>query len=1090
MKSARFLLRLLVALASIGLLLMIWAWLVGGRHAADQVTAKTPGEVVLREFVLDPANPPVVQQEVDYREGPHGKWWPKNEAPVLAELVAENQLPPVAERTGPEPLVLEGPEGIGRYGGSWHRLSNSLNDVAIVANRLSGANLVRWSPMGYPIRPHLAKSWEMSPDAREWTFHLRRGVRWSDGYPFTADDIVYWWEDQKYFYEDPPSFMHLGGRTGEVVKIDDYTVKFVFPEPYGAFLERLNQSSTGPYAPKHYLEQFHPVKGNRELIAAAMKARGTDSARSLYSSLGDFRNPEHPRMWPWIYRTHRNAPPETFVRNPYFWAVDPDGNQLPYVDRLVFDVKSPKIIPIAIAAGDVTMQARGLTQQDYTLLMENRRKNGYHVYHWYPGLRSMWLMAPNLNRHVPKGDKAAADKARVLADRRFREALSLAIDRWKIIDSIDNGLGEPAQSEPGPDSPFHSPRLRDTAIAHDPVRAASLLDDIGLTDRDADGMRRFPGGPRLVFYLDYTDFTGEGPAQFVVDDWAQIGLRAVQRERSRTLYYATKAAMLHDIAVWTGEGEFAPINEPRTFAPVTFEANYALGYANWYQRGGLHGDRRARTAGIEPPPGSAARRAMELYEQALHAPTEKERIEVMRRLTDLAAEEIWTISISAPPPVPVVVKNGFRNVPRTAIYAHTFASPSNAGIETFFFENPSDPPAMVAAIKAELEKITPSRDSVDPGTLISRSGRTAGDYAWTAALVLTAGGIITAGARYPFIGRRLLLMVPTLLIISACTFALIQLPPGDHIETRLMELRAAGDSTAEAEAARLREMFRLEEPVWQRYVRWLGLPWFLSFAPEDRGLLQGNMGRSMETLRPVNEMVGDRVLLTFWVSLATILFTWAVALPIGIYSAVRQYSFGDYVFSFLGFLGMCLPNFLLAILLMYFSAEFLGINVTGLFSPEYAALPGWTWAKILDLLKHIWVPVVVIALGGTAGMIRIMRGNLLDELQKPYVTTARAKGVPPFRLLMKYPVRLALNPFVSGIGALFPQLVSGGAIVAIVLSLPMVGPLLLQGLLSEDVYLAASMLMVLSLLGILGTLASDLLLLWIDPRIRFEGETK
>jgi ABC-type dipeptide/oligopeptide/nickel transport system permease component len=305
-----------------------------------------------------------------------------------------------------------------------------------------------------------------------------------------------------------------------------------------------------------------------------------------------------------------------------------------------------------------------------------------------------------------------------------------------------------------------------------------------------------------------------------------------------------------------------------------------------------------------------------------------------------------------------------------------------------------------------------------------------------------------------------------------------------------MELRAAGDANAETETARLSEMFHLGEPVWQRYVRWLGLPWFVTFAPQDRGLLQGDMGRSMETLRPVNEMVGDRIVLTFWVSLGTILFTWAVALPIGIYSAVRQYSPGDYIVSFLGFFGMCLPNFLLAILLMYFSAEYLGLNVTGLFSPEYAAQPGWTWGKVLDLLKHIWVPVVVIALGGTAGMIRVMRGNLLDELGKPYVTTARAKGVPPFRLLMKYPVRLALNPFVSGIGGLFPQLVSGGAIVAIVLSLPMVGPLLLQGLLSEDIYLAASMLMVLSLLGILGTLASDLLLLWIDPRIRFEGEGK
>jgi ABC-type dipeptide/oligopeptide/nickel transport system permease component/ABC-type transport system substrate-binding protein len=931
----------------------------------------------------------------------------------------------------------------------------------------------------------------MSPDAREWTFHLRRGVRWSDGHPFTADDIIYWWEDQLDLFKAPPSWMRVRGLPGEVVKVDDFTVKFVFPEPYGAFLEKLNQSPTGPFAPKHYLEQYHPEKGNRELIAAAMRVRGVDSPRSLYFSLGDFRNPEHPRMWPWVYRTHRDSPPESFVRNPYFWAVDPQGNQLPYVDRLVFDVKSPKLIPIAAAAGDVTMQTRGLTQQDYTLLMENRGKNGYEVYRWYPGLRSMWLMAPNLNRFVPPGDAATADKARLLADVRFREALSVAIDRRKIIESLNHGIGEPAQSEPGPDSPFHSPRLRDAATQFDPARANQLLDAAGLTERDAEGMRRFPGGPRLTFYLDFTDFTGEGPVEFVIDDWAQVGVRAVQRERSRTLFYASKAAMLHDFTIWTGESEFVPINEPRTFAPVTFEANYAVGHAVWYARGGLRGQPASTLGGgLEPAPGSPARRAMELYERAEAAATGEERREFIRQLTDVAAEALWTISISTPPPVPVVVKNGFRNVPRVAIFGSAFATPANAGIETFFFENAQDPPATVAAIRSELEHITPARDSVDPATLASRGGRTAGDVLWSLFLLGATAGIIVAGVRHPFIGRRLLLMIPTLLVISACTFALIQMPPGDHIQTRLLELQAAGDANAEVEARRLSEMFHLDEPGWKRYVRWMGLPWFVSFAPQDRGLLQGNMGRSMETLRSVNEMVGDRVLLTFWVSLGTILFTWAVAMPIGIYSAVRQYSAGDYFFSFLGFFGMCLPNFLLAILLMYFSAEYLGLNVTGLFSPAYAAMPGWSWGKVFDLLQHIWVPVVVIALGGTAGMIRVMRGNLLDELGKPYVTTARAKGVPPFRLLMKYPVRLALNPFVSGLGGLFPQLVSGGAIVAIVLSLPMVGPLLLQGLLSEDVYLAASMLMVLSLLGIFGTLVSDLLLLWIDPRIRFEGETK
>ncbi|MEM6561070.1 MAG: ABC transporter permease, partial [Planctomycetota bacterium] len=225
----------------------------------------------------------------------------------------------------------------------------------------------------------------------------------------------------------------------------------------------------------------------------------------------------------------------------------------------------------------------------------------------------------------------------------------------------------------------------------------------------------------------------------------------------------------------------------------------------------------------------------------------------------------------------------------------------------------------------------------------------------------------------------------------------------------------------------------------------------------------------------------DRLLLTVLISAGTILFTWVVALPIGIYSAVRQYSVGDYVATVIGFIGMAVPNFLLALVLMAL------VGVSGLFSAEYAAQPEWTWGKVLDLLGHIWIPIVVLGTGGTAGMIRVMRANLLDELNKPYVTTARAKGVRPLKLLLKYPVRLALNPFVSGIGGILPALVSGGAIVAIVLSLPTVGPLLLDALFLEDMYLAGSMLMVLSLLGIIGTLMSDLLLLALDPRIRMEG---
>ncbi|MBC7783744.1 MAG: ABC transporter permease [Burkholderiales bacterium] len=338
--------------------------------------------------------------------------------------------------------------------------------------------------------------------------------------------------------------------------------------------------------------------------------------------------------------------------------------------------------------------------------------------------------------------------------------------------------------------------------------------------------------------------------------------------------------------------------------------------------------------------------------------------------------------------------------------------------------------------------------------------------------------------RHPFIARRLLIFVPTLAVISVIVFSIIRLPPGDFLTTRIMLLQESGDPANLQGIEDLRRLFRYEEPAWKLYLRWTGLHWFTTFSPNDEGLLQGNLGRSMETQQPINSVVGDRILLTVIVSLATLIFTWIVAMPIGIYSAVRQYSMGDYVLTVVGFIGMCVPAFLLALVLMAVS------GVSGLFSPDYAAQPEWSLAKVMDLLKHIWIPILVLGVGGTAGMIRVMRANLLDELKKPYVITAMAKGVRPMKLLVKYPVRLALNPFVSGIGGLFPQLISGGAIVATVLALPMVGPQLLQALFTEDMYLAGSMLMVLSLLSVAGTLVSDLLLLWLDPRIRFEGGSR
>jgi ABC-type dipeptide/oligopeptide/nickel transport system permease component len=333
-------------------------------------------------------------------------------------------------------------------------------------------------------------------------------------------------------------------------------------------------------------------------------------------------------------------------------------------------------------------------------------------------------------------------------------------------------------------------------------------------------------------------------------------------------------------------------------------------------------------------------------------------------------------------------------------------------------------------------------------------------------------------------------MVPTLLVVSIVVFVVVQLPPGDYLESRILEYQMQGTEASLPQIEDLRRNFHLDESIVVRYLRWAGFVWFTTLDERDTGLLQGNLGLSMEHNRSVNQVVGDRLLFTVIVTVATIVFTWMVALPAGIYSAVRRYSWGDHVLTLLAFSCASVPSFLLALVTIYLGQAWFGVNVSGLFSPSYATMPGWNWAKIVDLGRHLWLPVVVLGAGGAAGLVRVMRANLLDELKKPYVTTARAKGLRPLRLLLKYPVRLALTPFISGLGSLFPQLVSGGAIVAVVLNLPMIGPVMLDALQTEDVYLAGSMLMVMSLLGMVGTLVSDLLLLWLDPRIRLARGTR
>jgi peptide/nickel transport system permease protein len=325
-----------------------------------------------------------------------------------------------------------------------------------------------------------------------------------------------------------------------------------------------------------------------------------------------------------------------------------------------------------------------------------------------------------------------------------------------------------------------------------------------------------------------------------------------------------------------------------------------------------------------------------------------------------------------------------------------------------------------------------------------------------------------------YIARRLGLGVFTMWAISVVSFVIIQLPPGDFATTYLARLGSSGTDASAAAAARFRANYGLDQPLYVQYLKWI---W---------QVLHGNLGMSLDLNRPVASVIGGQLVLTFVVSMAAIVLTWVIALPIGIYSAVRRYTIGDYVLTVIGFFGLAVPNFLLALALLYLAFSWFGLSVGGLYSPEFQTA-SMSFAKLLDLGKHLIIPSIVLGAAGTASLIRVMRANLLDELGKPYVITARARGLSERRLIAKYPVRVALNPFASSIGFLFPQIVSGGIIVSIVLSLPTVGPTLLESLQAQDMYLAGAILLLVGVLTVVGTLTSDIVLMWLDPRIRHVG---
>ncbi len=325
-----------------------------------------------------------------------------------------------------------------------------------------------------------------------------------------------------------------------------------------------------------------------------------------------------------------------------------------------------------------------------------------------------------------------------------------------------------------------------------------------------------------------------------------------------------------------------------------------------------------------------------------------------------------------------------------------------------------------------------------------------------------------------FILQRLMLLPLLMVIFSIMVFVIVEAPPGDFLTSYIATLSSSGSSIGAEQVEALRAQYGLDQPLYVQYVKWMG------------NLLQGDLGLSLEYQRPNSELIGEQLVLTIVLALFSFVLTWIIAVPAGIYSAIRQRSVIDYVLTIINYIGVATPNFMLALVLMWGAFAYFGIGITGLFSPDYQGAP-WSWDKFVDLMTHVWLPSLVLGVAGTARLTRVMRANLLDELNKPYVVTARAKGLSEWTLVLRYPVRLAFNPLISTIGWYLPQLFSGSLIVATVMNLPNIGPLLLRALVNQDMYLAGSILLIYCMLTIVGTLLSDILLAWIDPRIRMDG---
>jgi peptide/nickel transport system substrate-binding protein len=602
------------------------------------------------------------------------------ESPMWADLVKAGKLPPLAERLPEEPMVIKPVESVGKYGGVWHRFATAPGD-----NQMTGRNtyelLLRFDVLGAELIPNVVKSYQVSADGTTFTFNLRKGMKWSNGDPHTADDYVFWYEDMLLNKELSPSFpawLKSGGENGKIEKVSDYVMKFTFAKPYGLFIPSLASqigSAFHPGFPSKYLKQFHQKYVDAAKLDAMVKEAKVEKWIQLFALKNDpLGNVDRPSHLAW--RTTVAAPtlPMVAERNPYYWKVDTEGNQLPYIDRVEHQVvANTQLVNTRTAQGEADMQERGLSIVNYPVFQQNKDKGGYRVLLWTNGLSSDACLAINMT------NKDAVMR-KIVEDVRFRQALSLGINREEFIQGLYLGLTQPSQVAPTPTSAYYWESQAKNLIKYDVAEAGKLLDAVGLDKKDGDGYRLRPDGKRLSINFAFTSEFGGAWVQvleLLSAQWKKIGVEMIPKDMSRNLWDERLVAGDFDMGIWNGDGGFNPLLDPRWFIPFNTGSISLYQYYLWLNTGGKSG---------EEPKGDI-KKVWDIYEQIKVTVDPNQQKTLFRQILEINMANLWSIGICTAPPQPCVVSLKMANVPEKALWDPGVRSPGNTMTEQYYFKS-------------------------------------------------------------------------------------------------------------------------------------------------------------------------------------------------------------------------------------------------------------------------------------------------------------------------------------------------------------------------------------------------------------------